>query len=101
MNDKVLNIHHNLILSAFTVMGDVLICIALYCMFCKVSGHILEDDFMQSVVVVAAIYFSCVINGGVILYKRNVKDFQVPLLVLRNIIVFTIASVILLKIGGF
>ena len=55
MNDKVLNIHHNLISSAFTVMGDVLICIALYCMFCKVSGHILEDDFMQSVVVVAAI----------------------------------------------
>lgn len=47
MNDKVLNIHHNLILSAFTVMGDVLICIALYCMFCKVSGHILEDDFIR------------------------------------------------------
>ena len=78
MNDKVLNIHHNLILSAFTVMGDVLICIALYCMFCKVSGHILEDDFMQSVVVVAAIYFGSVRKAGCNPCYNRVKTLSLP-----------------------
>lgn len=101
MNDKELNTRHNFILSAVTVIGDVLLCVFLYCMFCKASGYIESEGFMQSVVIVAAIYFSCVLNGGVILYKRNVRDFQVPLLVLRNILLFTVTSFILLHIGRF
>ena len=101
MNDNGRNTHHNLILSALTVVGDVLICVLLYTLFWKASDELTTAGFRQSAVVVTGTYFICVITGGVILYKRNVRDFQVLLLVLRNILLFTVASVLLLNTGGF
>ena len=101
MNDNGRNTHHNLILSALTVVGDVLICVLLYTLFWKASDDLTTAGFRQSAVVVTGTYFICVITGGVILYKRNVRDFQVLLLVLRNILLFTVASVLLLNTGGF
>lgn len=101
MNDKEQNTHRNLILSALTIIGDTLICILLYYIACSADGILHSGMFRQTIVLVATIYFACVLSGGVILYKRNVRDFQVPLLVLRNIILFTVASLVMLSIGGF
>lgn len=101
MNNNKRNTHHIFILSTITIAGDVLLCLILYIIACKFSGFINEDGFRQSAVAVTGIYFTCVNTGGVILYKRNIRDFQVLLLVLRNILLFTITSLILLNIGGF
>ena len=101
MNNNKQNTHRNLLLSALTIMGDTFICIVLYVLFCRASGHFWSESFPQSAVTVTLIYFTCVLTGGVILYKRNVKDFQVTTLVLRNVLMFMVASVVLLNVGGF
>ena len=57
MNDNGRNTHHNLILSALTVVGDVLICVLLYTLFWKASDDLTTAGFRQSAVVVTGTYF--------------------------------------------
>ena len=95
------NTHRNLLLSALTIVGDVLICLLLYTAFCRSCGYCVAPAFAPTAVIVTVIYFACVYSGGVILYKRNVRDFQVPMLVLRNVLLFTVACLLLLPLGGF
>ncbi len=101
MNIEEQNTHRNVPLSAVTIIGDVLIFIVLYCTACKFNGYIQEESLRQSAVVVAATYLLCVIYGGVILYKRNVKNFQIVALVLKNLIGFIVASTVILNVGHF
>ena len=101
MNGNEQNNHRNMILSALTIIGDVAICVILYMLYCRASGFYGTAHFGQTAVTVGVIYFTCVLSGGVILFKRNVKDFQVPMLVLRNVLLFTVACLALLSVGGF
>ena len=101
MNGNEQNTHRNLLLSALTIVGDVLICLLLYTAFCRSCGYCATPAFAPTTVIVTVIYFACVYSGGVILYKRNVRDFQVPMLVLRNVLLFTVACLLLLPLGGF
>lgn len=101
MEDKGQNYHRNRLLSAATIVGDVLICFLLYLAFGYAYDMYGSDGFMQSLVTVIAIYFACVMKGGVILYKRNVRYFQVVSLVLSNVVLFAVACLVLLNIGHF
>lgn len=92
-----MNNHKGTLLVALTMLGDVAISSLLFSLFfkeCNIAGE-------QTQVVLTLIYFIIVYNGGVILYKRNTRDFQVPMLVLRNIIIYVIAYFILAAIDVF
>ena len=99
MSNTRFNNHQNIPLSAITIFGDTLICMALYSLFCYFCGHVSSDDFTRNLVFVSTNYFFCVLHRGVILYKRNVRDYQILLLVFGNLMTFTMLSMVLLTVA--
>ena len=78
--------HKNKILNGVTMLGDVAIAVSLYSWFLMHEGVTNRQDVGHTVAVFMLIYGFTVYNGGVILYKREARDFQIPLLVLKNIL---------------
>lgn len=93
--------HKNFLLSSFIIAGDVLICILSYMLFYHIGGYDFDKLAMQKMIMIGAIYCSIVISGGVILYKRNIRDFQIMLIVIRNVVVYAIIATLLLYLGDF
>lgn len=88
-----------MILNGVTLFGDIAICLILYSAFLRRNGMWCNEGTKISLLVVGLIYASFVLNGGVILYKRNTRDFQIPLLVLRNVLFASITAVILMNLA--
>lgn len=93
--------HHNKILNCVTILGDVAIAVVLYCLFLIHEGITYTDSVRHTVTVFMLIYAFVVYNGGVILYKRDARDFQIPLLVLRNILWSVVFTFLIYSIGDF
>lgn len=91
--------HNNLLLNILTLGGDVSIAMLLYESFLVSEKLWRHSGAYSSLLIVGLIYTLFVINGGVILYKRNTRDFQIPLLVLRNVASFGLVTAILLVIS--
>ncbi|NPD90867.1 undecaprenyl-phosphate glucose phosphotransferase [Xylanibacter muris] len=93
--------HYNVLLSAATMVGDFLICVFLYILFIKKAGYWELPGLRQSLVVSSMLYIFCIYTGGVILFRRNTKNYQIPLLVFRNVIYYGIGYIIIMKLGHF
>lgn len=89
--------HNNLILNGITYCGDIVMCFLLYGMQLLREGY-WGTIARTSLLIVVLVYTFFVLRGGVILYKRNTRDYQIPLLVLKNIIMFAVCTFILLLI---
>lgn len=89
--------HNNLILNGITYCGDIVMCFLLYGMQLLREGY-WGTIARTSLLIVVIVYTFFVLRGGVILYKRNTRDYQIPLLVLKNVIMFAVCTFILLLI---
>lgn len=85
----------------FTMIIDLIICMLSFWLFSWLYNGLLDNDILQSSLMIAVIYASCLIHGGVVLHKRAVMDFNVLLIVMRNITFFAIVSYVIMTLGGF
>lgn len=96
------NMHRNVLWVAATLAGDFAIAMLTYLFFTKcLLGREWDNIQLHTSTLVAVIYAACIIKGGVILYRRSVKRFQIVLLVLKNVLLFAVITVPLLRIGRF
>ncbi len=96
------NDHSNGIVTGATLIGDFLLAMLTYWVFSvQFLGVTWDEKQLHTSVLVAVLYGASVINGGVILYRRNVTRFQIVSLVVRNVLLFAIMAVPLLRIGHF
>ena len=101
MRQKLNNIDSNGLVVAATTLGDFIIAMLTYWLFNTVIGTPLDDTPLPTSILIGVIYCACILNGGVILYIRNVKRFQIVTLVTRNVLLFVVLSVPLLRLGHF
>lgn len=99
---KTYNAHSNGLVVIATLLGDFILAAVTYWLF---MGKFLcvhwDETQLHTSILVAVIYCACIINGGVILFYRSVKRFQIVTLVTRNTLLFAILALPLLKIGHF
>lgn len=96
------NMHSNGLVVAATLIGDFVIAMLTYWFFTnKIVGTPWDVTQLHTSVLVSVLYCACILNGGVILYIRNVKRFQIITLVARNVLLFAIVAVPLLRLGCF
>lgn len=102
LSSKMYNMHSNGLVVAGTLLGDFVFAMLTYWLFsCKLLGLVWDDMQLHTCVLVAVLYCACIINGGVILYLRNVKRFNIVLLVCRNVLLFAVLAIPLLRLGHF
>ena len=102
MNLKMYNMHSNAFVVAGTLLGDFIFAMLTYFLFSRyLLGVVWDDVQLHTSMMVAVLYSACIINGGVILYLRKVKRFQIVLLVIRNVLLFALLAIPLLRIGRF
>lgn len=101
MRQKLNNMHSNGLVVAATILGDFIIAMLTYWLFNTVIGTPLDNTQLHTSILIGVIYCACILNGGVILYIRNVKRFQIVTLVTRNVLLFVVLSVPLLRLGHF
>ena len=99
-NTNVAN-HNSYLLSSLTQVIDIAICIGIYLGLANMADTTFDKDLLKTTILVGMIYTACVVKGGVIFYKSNIKDVQVVLLVLRNVGLFTLGSLFLIPLGEF
>lgn len=83
------------------IIGDILICNVLFYLLCLCGIHYGNSSLLQSNIIISAIYFCCAFNGGVILHKRHVHNFQIILATTRNVAMLAIVGSPLLYWGNF
>ena len=102
MSFKMHNMHSNALVVAGTLIGDFILAMLTYWLFStKLLGVIWDDVQLHTSVFIAVLYCACIINGGVILYLRKVKRFDIVMLVLRNVLLFAVLAIPLLRLGHF
>ena len=99
-NTNVAN-HNSYLLSSLTQVIDIAICIGIYLGLANMADITFDKDLLKTTILVGMIYTACVVKGGVIFYKSNIKDVQVVLLVLRNVGLFTLGALFLIPLGEF
>lgn len=92
------NSHNNLILNSITYIGDIAICFLLYAYFLREEGY-WGAYARTSLMVVGLVYIFFVLKRGVILYKRDTRDYQIPLLVLKNVVYFAVVAGVLIMLS--
>ena len=96
------NTHRNGLVVAGTLIGDWLLAMLTYWLFMSLFLDVTWDEMqLHTSVVVGVLYCACIINGGVILYLREVKRFQIVTKVTRNVLLFAVVAIPLLKFGHF
>lgn len=102
MSQKMGNMHSNGLVVAATLIGDFIIAMLTYCFYISnIVRMPFDETQLHTSVLVGVIYCACILNGGVILYIRNVKRFQIVTLVTRNVLLFVVIVVPLLRLGHF
>lgn len=68
-----------------TILSDALLASIIYLLFLTLTNENPSwEEFRSSAVVFALSAFVAIISGGIILFKRNVKKWQIVLLVMKN-----------------
>lgn len=86
-------------LTAVTLVGEVVIVTALYTLFLLGSGLMKATEAKASVALIAVVYMFIVFNGGVILYKRSTRNWQIPMLVGKNVALFAVMSLVIMEVS--
>ena len=74
----------NSLLAGFTLFADACLGTALYAGIILANGMFNYPGAKASIAVVGLAYLYIVLNGGIILYRKDTHSWQIPLLVLRN-----------------
>ena len=96
------NRHSSWLVVAGTLTGDFLIAMLTYYLFYEyLLGGEWNDVRRHTSVLVGTIYLGCILSGGVRVYLKNVKRFHIVVLVVRNVLLFALLAIPLLRIGHF
>ena len=96
------NTHRNGLVVAGTLICDWLLAMLTYWLFMSLFLDVTWDEMqLHTSVVLGVLYCACIINGGVILYLREVKRYQIVTKVTRNVLLFAVIAIPLLKFGHF
>lgn len=96
------NIHSNKIIVFMTLAGDFLLAMATLWVFMHhILGLALDTQLYNTFVLQSVLYLACIINGGVVLYKRSAKRFDIVMIVAKNVLLFTVLSGCVTRIGSF
>lgn len=102
VRQKLGNMHSNGLVVAATLIGDFVIAMLTYWFFTTaVICTPWEETQLHTSVLIGVLYCASILNGGVILYIMNVKRFQIVTLVTRNVLLFVLLAVPLLRLGHF
>lgn len=102
MKIKTYNMHSNGLVVAGTLLGDFILAMFTYWLFTsQIIGTKWDETQLHTSVFVGVLYCACIIKGGVILYLRSVKRFQIVSLVIKNVLLFAILAIPLLRLGHF
>lgn len=96
-----MNNHKSILVSIAVLVGELLLFVCLFSFFMKEKSSCDEMVRNQSVLIHALIFIMISYSGGVILYRRNTRDFQILLLELRNVAYFFLVYVILHELIDF
>jgi len=89
------------LLVSFVIISETIICGALFLLFSTLSSGVIDKGCFQSLILVCAIYFAVALESGVGVHMRKSQDYEVLLIVLKNLFYYSIISVFLLHIGAF
>ena len=96
-----MNNHKSILMTIAVLFGELALFVSLFTFFMDRVGSC--DVLMrnQSMLIHALIFMMISYSGGVILYRRNTRDFQILLLELRNVAYFFIIYIILHELIDF
>ena len=89
------------LLVSFVIVTEMMICAALFFIFSSVTTGIPEEGYLQSLVLISAIYTLVAFRNGVGMHMRRSQDYEVVLVVLKNVFYYSVLSVVLLHVGRF
>lgn len=96
-----MNNHKSILMTVAVLMGELLLFVSLFSFFMNeknICGEVMRN---QSVLIHALIFMMISYSGGVILYRRNTRDFQILLLELRNVVYFFLVYIVLHELIDF
>lgn len=85
--------------TAITLIGEVVIGVLFYGLMLYLSGVWGCFGARASWAMMAVTYMFVVYHGGVILHKRNTRRWQIPMLVLKNVILYAVMGTLLLLVS--
>lgn len=92
---------YDAIIKSVVMTGDFILLNVLFYYACHYYGGRDEMAFVQSHLLISAVYFAVMIRGGVILHHKKVRNYQIVTLVLRNILLFSLITTSSLYLGNF
>lgn len=96
------NYHSDRMLIGAVLIGDIIIAILTFLLFCRhMSGICHDDAIRQTITVSIMLYFACTYRNGVVLHRRRASTHLIVMRVMSNMFKFTILSVLLFTIGDF
>lgn len=93
-----MNNYNNSLLSKFTLLLDTTLGVAVYVAFISYYEQWDNPVAKASIAIMGLIYLSIVFSGGILMYKRDSRGCQIPLLVLKNCIKLSIFSSLIMYI---
>lgn len=92
---------YNTFIKWMVMAVDIAICVFLFLLVCLLDGVSGRMAVTKTMIVIATIYWSCNVRGGIILHTQDVKRYEIVLRVFKNILLFTVVSMPLLYWGEF
>ena len=89
-----MNNHKSILMTIAVLFGELALFVSLFTFFMDRVGSCDVLIRNQSMLIHALIFMMISYSGGVILYRRNTRDFQILLLELRNVAYFFIIYII-------
>ena len=83
------------------VIGDLLLCNLVFWLAFRYGNSAGTSTQLQSQLLISAIWYACIINGGIILHIKKTRKVQIVMLMLRNVVLFAILATPLLAFGHF
>ena len=74
------------------VIGDLLLCNLVFWLAFRYGNSAGTSTQLQSQLLISAIWYACIINGGIILHIKKTRKVQIVMLMLRNVVLFAILA---------
>lgn len=85
---------------SMTLLGDAMLGVVLYGLFLLLYDKFDSSVSKASTIIVGITYLFIVFNSGAILFKRNTRKWEIPLLILKNTLKLAVLSLVLLYVSN-
>ena len=82
-------------------IGDLLLCNLVFFLAFRFFGTTGGSSTLQSHIVVSAVYYACIANGGIVLHRKKAKRSQIVEIMLHNVFWFAVIATPILYFGHF